>query len=257
MQGVKCKHRRLVSVAYEFITCVSGPNRYYSRVTPEILALPSASGASVSAVTADAPEQSSLPPGLENTYLNIDHYTEISSVKNSSASFQSAWPSDVSMDSRPLCSPPVVPEWRNVNSVLLDCSSDKAIFQDSVNSSVVTSASSSQPVEQYTIIKKEESKSPIKMLDPKFIAELEKHLGQKEASANTNIPNSFVRSSPTNVCSVGMPEKVGNPVVASTSSVGKSQQNESPGTSVIPALKPPPQSMKVSQKISPLTSSGK
>lgn len=245
-------------MAYEFGTCVSGPNRYYSRVTPEVLALPLASGTSVGAATANTPEQSSsYSHPVQNTYLNIDHYTEITSVKNSSPSSQSDWPSDVNMDSRPLRSPPIVPEWPNVNSLLLDCSSDKATFQDRVNSSVVASVSSSQPVKQHTIINKEEIKSPVKMLDPKFIAELEKHLGQKEASANTNPPNSLVRSSPTNVCSVGMPEKVGNPVVASTSSVGKSKQNESPGTSVIPALKPPPQSSKVSQKNSPLTSSGK
>ncbi|KDR13827.1 activated CDC42 kinase 1 isoform X2 [Zootermopsis nevadensis] len=234
---------------------VYGPNRYYSRVTPEVVVLPSASGTSISASAANTPEQSSsFSHPAQNTYLNIDHCTEISSVKNSSPSSQSVWPSDVSMDSRPLCSPPVVPDWPNVSSVLVDCSSDKSTFQDRVNSSMVTSVSSSQPAKQHTIINKEEIKSPVKMLDPKFIAELEKHLGQKEASANTNPPNSFVSSSPTNVCSVGMPEKVGNPVVASTSSIGKSKQNESPGTSVIPALKPPPQSSKVSQKNLPLTS---
>jgi hypothetical protein len=229
-------------------------------VTPEVVALPSASGASISAAAPNTQEQSSTYSTsdlVKNTFLNIDHYTEISSVNNSSASSQSAWPSDISMDSRPVCSPPVVPEWRNGSSVLLDCSSDKATFRDSVNSSEVTSMSSSQPVKQHTTINEEEIKCPVKMLDPKFIAELEKHLGQKEASANTNPPNSIMRPSPANVCSVAVPAKVGTPVSVNTSSAGKSKQNESPRTSVIPALRPPPQSSKVLQKNSPSASSSK
>ena len=232
--------------------CVSGPNRYYSRVTPEVLALPSASGASSHANTANTPETNpTCSPSLQS---NVDHYTEISSVKTSSEVSQTAWPSDVSVDSIPLLSPPPVPEWPNGSPMLVDCSS-KAAVHDRVNSSLLTSVSSSQPVKQ-EFTSEENIKSPIKMFDMKFIAELEKHLGKREASANTNPPNSNVGSSPANVYS-NFPAKAGTPVFANTCSVGRSKENGSPGTSVIPSLKPPPQSSKVSQKNAPLTSSGK
>lgn len=58
-----------------------------------------------------------------------------------------------------------------------------------------------------------------KILDPKFLAELEKHLGQKEASANTN-----------------------------TLSSENSGQENSISKNNIPALKPPPQSSKLANK---------
>lgn len=60
---------------------------------------------------------------------------------------------------------------------------------------------------------------PNKILDPKFLAELEKHLGQKEASANTN-----------------------------TFSTDNSVQENLSSKNNIPALKPPPQSSKVANK---------
>lgn len=235
--------------------CVSGPNRYYSRVTPEVLALPSASGDSNHPNTANIPEQNptcSYP--LPSTYLNVDHYTEISSVKTSSEAPQTAWPSDVHVDSTCLLSPPPVPEWPNGSPIVVDCSS-KAAVEDRVNTPLLTSVSSSQPVKQQ-VMSEENIKSPIKMFDVKFIAELEKHLGKREASANTNPPNSNVGSSPINVYS-NFPEKAGIPVFANTGSVGRSKENGSPGTSVIPSLKPPPQSSKVSQKNASLTSSSK
>ncbi|XP_023723093.1 uncharacterized protein LOC111872982 isoform X4 [Cryptotermes secundus] len=215
---------------------VYGPNRYYSRVMPEVLALPSVSGPSTDADTANISEQKSM----QNTYQNIDHYTEILSVKESSESHQTTWPSDVGMDNMPLHSPPPVPVWP-----------DSSVFQDNVNSSVITSVSSSQPMKQVT--SEENIKSPVKMFDAKFIAELEKHLGQKEASANTNPPNGNVRSLPTNVCSNFPAGKVATPT--NTGSASRSKQNGAPGTSVIPALKPPPQSNKVLQKNSSLTTS--
>lgn len=246
-------------MAYDFGTSVSGPNRYYSRVTPEVLALPSASATGTSSTTANSSEQNSTSPhSVQNTYLNTDHYTEVSSVKNTSASSETSWPSDINVDSMSLHSPPPVPQWPNDCLVLVDCSSDKATFQESVKSSVVTSESSSQQVEHQIITNEEEIKSPVKMLDPKFIAELEKCLGQKEACANTNPPNSNVRFSPTDACSdfpLGMSAKGGTTVLGNISSVGRSKQNESAGTSVIPPLKPPPHSSKVSQKNSSLTSS--
>ncbi|XP_069685930.1 activated Cdc42 kinase Ack [Periplaneta americana] len=228
---------------------VYGPNRYYSHVTPEVLALPTASGAASSTSTAEIRNSASSPLPVQNTYLNVDHYTEISSVRS-----PAAWPSDVNMDNMPLHSPPPVPDWPNDSSALIDCASDKPPFQDSVSGSV----SSSQSVSHTTVPSDSEIKSPVKMLDPKFIAELEKHLGQKEASANTNPPSSLVTSSPVNVCSnfpAGMSAKVGTSAFASSTPTGKSRQNES--ASVIPALKPPPQSSKVLQKNSPLASSSK
>lgn len=227
-----------VSEAHEFGAYVSGANRYYSRVMPEVLALPSVSGPSTNADTDNISEQKSL----QNAYQNIDHYTEISSVKESSESHQTTWPNDVGMDSMPLHSPPPVPVWPN-----------SSVFQGSVNSSVITSVSSSQPMKQVT--SEENVKSPVKMFDAKFIAELEKHLGQKEASANTNPPNGNVRSSSTNVCSNFPAGKVATPT--NTGSASRSKQNGAPGTSVIPALKPPPQSNKVLQKNSSLTTSSK
>ncbi|PSN56691.1 hypothetical protein C0J52_00002 [Blattella germanica] len=158
---------------------IFGPSRYYSHVTPEVLALPSAS--------------------LEQR----DHYSEISSVKQ-----PTAWPSDVNMENVVLNSPPPVPQWHNEN--------ENAVLLDS--SHLLTT-----------------SGEELKMLDAKFIAELEKHLGRKEASANTNPP----------VFPIGI------------AAAGKSPQNESPGsTAVIPALKPPPQSNKVAQKNSPLAVAG-
>lgn len=235
--------------------CVSGPNRYYSRVTPEVLVLPSASGDSSHPNTANTSEQNptcSVP--LPSTYLNVDHYTEISSVKTSSEASHTGWPSDVSVESTHLFSPPPVPEWPNGSPIVVDCSS-KAAAQDRVNSPSLTSVSSSQPVKQQTT-SEENMKSPIKMFDVKFIADLEKHLGKREASANTNPPNSNVGSSPINVYS-NFPEKSASPVFANTGSVGRSKENGSPGTSVIPSLKPPPQSSKVSQKNASLTSSSK
>lgn len=240
----------------EFGMCVSGPNRYYSHVTPEVLALPSASGASSHANTADTPEQNpTCSRPLQSTYLNVDHYTEISSVKTSSEASKTAWPSDVSVvDRTTLLSPPPVPEWPNDSPMLVDSSSKTAV-QDRVNSSLLTSVSSSQPVKQQ-IMSEENIKSPIMMFDVKFIAELEKQLGKREASANTNPPNSNVGSSPANVYP-NFPEKAGTPVFPNTGSVGRSKENGSPGTSVIPSLKPPPQSSKVSQKNAPLTSSSK
>lgn len=45
-------------------------------------------------------------------------------------------------------------------------------------------SSSTSNVRPYTNAEVDES--PVKKLDPKFISELEKHLGQKEASANTH-----------------------------------------------------------------------
>ncbi|KAJ9589589.1 hypothetical protein L9F63_017174 [Diploptera punctata] len=107
---------------------VYGPNRYYSHVTPEVLALPSTAGAST----------------RQSTFRNTDRYSEISRAK------KSVWPN-----------------------------------------STLGNPSSSQPA----MISDDRVKSPVKMLDPKFIAELEKHLGQKEASANTNPPNSLTNSS--------------------------------------------------------------
>jgi len=235
--------------------CVSGPNRYYSRVTPEVLALPSASGDSSHPNTADTPEQNSTcSRPMPSTYLNVDHYTEISSVKTSSEASHTAWPSDVTVDSMLLFSPPPVPEWQDGSPIVVDCAS-KAAVQDRVNSPLLTSVSSSQPVKQQ-ITSEEDIKSPIKMFDVKFIAELEKHLGKREASANTNPPNSNVGSSPVNVYS-NFPEKAGTPLFANTGSVGRSKENGSPGTSVIPSLKPPPQSSKVLQKNASLTSSSK
>jgi len=240
---------------YKFVTCVSGPNRYYSRVTPEVLALPSASGDSSHPNTANTPERNpACSRPLPNTYLNVDHYTEISNVKTSSEASQIAWPSDVMVDSMCLFSPPPVPEWPDGSPSVVDCSS-KAAVQDRVNSPLLTSVSSSQPVKQQ-ITSEENIKSPIKMFDVKFIAELEKHLGKREASANTNPPNSNVGSSPVNVYS-NFPEKAGTLVFANTGSLGRSKENGSPGTSVIPSLKPPPQSSKVSQKNASLTSSSK
>jgi hypothetical protein len=224
-------------------------------VTPEVLALPVASEASSHVNTANVPEQNpACTRPSQNTYLNVDHYTEISSAKNLSESCQNAWPSDVSVDSMPLHSPPPVPEWPNGSPISVDGTSNAAIH-DRVNPSLLTSVSSSQAVKQQ--IKSEEKiKSPVKMLDAKFIAELEKHLGKREASANTNPPNSNVVSSSANLHS-NIPAKVGTPLFVNTGSVGRSKENESPGTSVIPSLKPPPQSSKVSLKNSPLTSSSK
>jgi len=234
--------------------CVSGPNRYYSRVTPEVLALPSASGDGSHPNTANTPEQNpACSRFLPSTYLNVDHYTEISNVKTSSEASQIAWPSDVIVDSTRLLSPPPVPEWPDGSPSVVDCSS-KAAVQDRVNSPLLTSVSSSQPVKQIT--SEENLKSPIKMFDVKFIADLEKHLGKREASANTNPPNSNVGSSPVNVYS-NFPEKAGIPVFANTGSVGRSKENGSPGASVIPSLKPPPQSSKVLQKNASLNSSSK
>jgi len=240
---------------YEFVTCISGPNRYYSRVTPEVLALPSASGDSSHPNTAHTPEQNpTCSRPLPSAYLNIDHYTEVSSVKTSSEAPLTAWPSDVSVDRTHLLSPPPVPEWPNGSPTVVD-SSSKAAVQDRVNSPLLTSVSSSQPVKQQ-IMSEENIETPIKMFDVKFIAELEKHLGKREASANTNLPISNVGSSPVNVYS-NFPEKPGTPVFANTGSVGRSKENGSTGTSVIPSLKPPPQSSKVSQKNASLTSSSK
>jgi hypothetical protein len=223
-------------------------------VTPEVLALPSASGASSHANTADTPERN--PPcsePLQSTYLSVDHYAEISSVTSSEAS-PTAWPSDVSVGSTALLSPPPVPEWPIGSPMLVD-SSSKTDIQERMNSSLLTSVSSSQPVKQQ-IMTEENIKSPIKMFDVKFIAELEKNLGKREASANTNPPNSNVGSSPANLYS-NFPEKSGTPVFANTGSSGRSKENGSPGTSVIPSLKPPPQSSKVAQKNASLTSSSK
>lgn len=240
---------------YEFVMCVSGLNRYYSHVTPEVLALPSASGDSSHPNTTNTPEQNpTCSRPLPSTYLNVDHYSEISSVKASSEASHTAWPSDVSVDSTCVRSPPPVPEWPNSSPSIVDCSSKTAV-QDRVNSPLLTSVSSSQPVKQQ-ITSEENIKSPIKMFDMNFIAELEKHLGKREASANTNPPNSNVGSSPLNVYS-NFPEKAGTPLFANTGSIGRSKENGSPGTSVIPSLKPPPQSSKVSQKNASLTSSSK
>jgi hypothetical protein len=105
------------------------------------------------------------------------------------------------------------------------------------------------------VASEENVESPVKMFDAKFIAELEKHLGQKEASANTNPPNGNVGSSSTNVCSNFPAAVVATPT--NTGSTARSKQNGSPGMSVIPALKPPPQSNKVLQKNSSLTTSSK
>jgi hypothetical protein len=209
-------------------------------VTPEVLALPSVSLPSTTNAddTANTLEQIST----ENPYQNIDHYAEISSVKASSESQQAAWPNDVSVDKMPLHSPPPVPVWP-----------DSGGFLDSVNSPVATSVSSSQPVKR--VASEGNVKSPAKMFDANFIAELEKHLGQKEASANTNPPNRHLGSSPANVCSNFPVAKVATPT--NTGSTVRSKQNGSPGTSVIPALKPPPQSNKALQKNSSLTSSSK
>jgi hypothetical protein len=139
--------------------------------------------------------------------------------------------------------------------MLIDCSSKAAVQDREEIPSLLTNVSSSQPVKQQ-ITSEENIESPIKMFDVKFIAELEKHLGKREASANTNPPNSNVGSLQANVYS-NFPAKVGTPVFTNTGSVGRRKENESPGASVIPSLKPPPQSSKVSQKNSPLTSSSK
>lgn len=77
----------------------------------------------------------------------------------------------------------------------------------------------------------EEIESPIKMLDPKFIAELEKHLGQKEANANMN-KNAVLPSSSNSVRNCSLPSRSSG--------------------SIIPALRPPPG--KLSQKNSPVSS---
>lgn len=232
--------KHAVPLSHEFGACVSGRNRYYSRVTPEVLALPSVSAPATAGAddTASTLEQITM----QKQYQNIDHYSEILSVNEASESQQTAWPNDVSVDSMPLHSPPPVPTWP-----------DSSVFQDSVNCSVVTSVSSSQPVKQ--VASEEHVKSPVKMFDAKFIAELEKHLGQKEASANTNPPNRNVGASPTNVSSNFPAAKVATPT--NTGPVVRSKQNGSPGTSAIPALKPPPQSNKATQKNSSVTSSSK
>ena len=190
------------------------------------MAIPSSTAVrSSTAEPLDPSSSSSLLPSGQNA----DYYSEVSSAK------KSAWPSDVNIDSALIHSPPPVPEWHS----------------DGLVDSTLDNVSSSQPV----VTNDDGVKSPVKMLDPKFIAELEKHLGQKEASANTNPPNSLVNSSPSRTFdSIG--NKVGTPVFGSTNSTGRSKQNESPGTSYIPALKPPPQSIKVSQKNSPLLVTG-
>ncbi|KAK7794773.1 hypothetical protein R5R35_004117 [Gryllus longicercus] len=76
------------------------------------------------------------------------------------------------------------------------------------------------------------------MFDPTFLATLEKHLGQKEANANTNTVSSSINGS-----------RVTNTLVHSTSTVSLPSAQSGP---VIPPLRPPPPSGKLSHKSSPL-----
>ncbi|XP_063232759.1 activated Cdc42 kinase Ack [Bacillus rossius redtenbacheri] len=125
-----------------------------------------------------SPEPLSLPIRMTdvgaNAYRNVDQYSEIPEPSSVSRD----WPADVDLRQVELMefSPPAMPS--------LPCVG---------------------PPDTAT-------RSPAKMLDPRFIAELEKHLGQKEASANT------------------------------MSSGG------GPAPAVVPALLPPPQSSKLGQK---------
>lgn len=82
------------------------------------------------------------------------------------------------------------------------------LYQQVAKTNNTSSASNTRP---YTNAELDES--PVKKLDPKFISELEKHLGQKEASANTHNTWNHVE--------------------------GKNNVGEPPGG--IPALVPPPQ----------------
>lgn len=76
-------------------------------------------------------------------------------------------------------------------------------------------------------------KSPVKMLDPKFIAELEKHLGKKEASANMD--NSMMSNSKSS--SLGESNGGGIPVLRPPPSSSKSLQRK-PSNVTVPSPLP-------------------
>lgn len=81
-----------------------------------------------------------------------------------------------------------------------------------------------------------------KKLDPVFLAELEKHLGEKEASKNTNASGeSQDEASCANYLRYSSLDKLrqGSPAQLSPSAVEDTARSSS--SSVIPALKPPPQ----------------
>ena len=113
-----------------------------------------------------------------------------------------------------------------------------------------------QSMNEMSLEAKTQQMSP-KKLDPTFLAELEKHLGEKEASKNTNAaqqpqqppvqhvhpmqqmppPAAQTSVAPSNVSHAGPP--LSNVAMAAVAAVSKPPDN-----TVIPMLRPPPQSIK-------------
>nr|CAD7454807.1 unnamed protein product [Timema tahoe] len=208
---------------------VFGPNRYYSHVTPELVSLKSRSNPT------EARNLESVNEGA-SMYLNIDQeqYSEIPDIVPHGNTIPSRreWPENVKVNHSELMlfSPPPLPDTWPRDS-LFNRSNSVCLPVTGPNRSLPSSSSSQKPLAN------EEDDSPVKLLDLKFISELEKHLGQKEASANLmNTPsNSLILSAHPNNASAGQ--------------VVPSSQNGS--MPVIPMLRPPPQSNKLTQKNSP------
>nr|CAD7400794.1 unnamed protein product [Timema cristinae] len=208
---------------------VFGPNRYYSHVTPELVSHKSRSNPT------EARNLESVNEGA-SMYLNIDQeqYSEIPDIVPHGNTIPSRreWPENVKVNHSELMlfSPPPLPDTWPRDS-LFNRSNSVCLPVSGPNRSFPSSSSSQKPLAN------KEDESPVKLLDLKFISELEKHLGQKEASANLmNTPsNSFMLSAHPNNVLAGQ--------------VVPSSQNGS--MPVIPMLRPPPQSNKLTQKNSP------
>ncbi|XP_066995527.2 activated Cdc42 kinase Ack isoform X2 [Anabrus simplex] len=171
------------------------PSRYYSHVTPDV------------ALSSFVPEYCS---STSNSYLNISVADKVD--KDFGSPTQTCWTPDLMVTSLLNLSPA-----SNTNETVG--------LESSFNRLSVEPCEITSPVS----IEELPSESPVRKLDPSIISVLEKHLGQKEASANTNCVQNSVSVD--------------------------SNQSASNLSSKIPILLPPPPSSKLTHKTSPLCAS--
>ncbi|XP_014213199.1 tyrosine-protein kinase sid-3 isoform X2 [Copidosoma floridanum] len=236
----------------------SNQPRYYSQVTPELpppnpyYSTPSAQQQQYSNTQDEASGAASLQHALnlnkdlhsENTNINVnvnvdsgsngyssgDHYSEIDKAESTSPSpIPQNWPDDIRVDSAapvtyanvvrgglPVTSPPP-PPLIGPNESPTKSKNNVDIAQSIGELSIETRAQASP-----------------KKLDPAFLAELEKHLGEKEATKNTNA----TKQQPTQQVTQQQP------ITAAAPSNLPVATNKPPDNNVIPMLRPPPQPVK-------------
>lgn len=173
-----------------------------------------------------------------NGYAGSDHYSEIDKAEAPSANPQT-WPEDL-----PSNGTPTTATYANVVSRGLPTSPAPPPPPIGPNESPTKPKNNFDIAQSLNELSLDAKNQSPKKLDPVFLAELEKHLGEKEATKNTN---SSQYQSPIMPQKQQHPQQHQTPVAPSNiplTNVIAAASNKLPDNTVIPMLRPPPQSVK-------------